>query len=463
MTDDRERRFWRKYYAKLKSYNIPPKAFIWHRKAVERYVAAFPGRRLATHCPEMVQDYLEKLGRDFRIRDFQYVQSVKALEVVFCELVKPQWAGTYPWKEWADRARDLAPTHATLAAAMRFQADDAGVRLDPATLPGVVARAYARHPRVIFRMATAIRRRGYSIRTENSYLAWLARFILFHGGVDPDGYDDTHLRAYLEHLVLRRNVSASTQAQALNALVFYFRQVLGCEVEVADFVRSRKPRRIPVVLSRDEVRMLLEHIDAPAWRLMAELLYGSGLRLMEVVRLRVLDLDFEHGLIHVREAKGGKDRVVPMPRRLVGRLREQIGQVGRVHEADCKAGFGEVYLPHALARKYPGAARDIRWQYLFPSSRLSTDPRSGRVRRHHVHESGLQKKIRDAARRAGLLKRVSCHTLRHSFATHLLESGTDIRTIQTLLGHADVNTTMIYTHVLNRPGLAAGSTLDALG
>ena len=463
MDTDRERRFWRKYFEKLKTYGFPPTAFSWYRRAVERYVVSHEGKRVATHCPEMVQDYLEKLGSQTRVREFSFVQTVQALQVLFEDMVQAPWAGSFPWSEWIERARGLEARHPTVARDARLDADSVDLSINPETLSGVVAEAHRRHPDVIRKMITAIRLKNYSIRTENSYLEWLARFMLFHSRVAPENYNESHIQAFLEDLVLRRNVSVSTQQLALNALVFHFRHVLGREqIHLDRFARSKKPRRIPTVLSRDEVRRLLAAIDSPTWRLMAELLYGCGLRLMEVIRLRILDLDFEHRLIHIRHAKGNKDRVVPLPQRLVQPLQAQVEQVARLHAEDLAGGFGEVYLPDALSRKYPNAARELRWQYLFPSARLSADPRSGAVRRHHVHENGLQKQIRRAAFAIGINKRVTCHTLRHSFATHLLASGTDIRTVQELLGHADVNTTMIYTHVLNRPGVTVASPLDAL-
>ncbi|HSH42432.1 MAG TPA: integron integrase, partial [Arenicellales bacterium] len=229
-----------------------------------------------------------------------------------------------------------------------------------------------------------------------------------------------------------------------------------------EFAHSRKPRRLPVVLSRDEVRRLFEHITNPTHRLMAAILYGCGLRLMECLRLRVLDIDTGYAQILVRDAKGKKDRVAPIPKRLSGDLERQLDKVRKLHAEDLEQGYGRVYIPEALARKYPNAETELRWQFVFPSARLATDPRSGVARRHHVHETGLQKQIKRAADRAGIRKKVSCHALRHSFATHLLESGYDIRTVQELLGHADVSTTMVYTHVLNRPGISVISPLDSL-
>jgi integron integrase len=266
--------------------------------------------------------------------------------------------------------------------------------------------------------------------------------------------------AFLEYLALGRKVAASTQNLALNALVFLFDQVLKKPLgDLGDFARAKRPRRLPVVLTRQEVELLLSTLSG-IHQLKAGLLYGSGLRLMECLRLRVQDVDFGYRQIVVRNAKGGKDRIVPLPQRFSDPLNLHLEQRKTLHQDDLEKGFGEVYLPDALSRKYPNAAREWAWQYVFHSSKLSVDPRSGETRRHHAHESGLQKAVKKAARQVGIPKRVSCHCLRHSFATHLLEAGYDIRMVQELLGHADVSTTMIYTHVLNTPGVSVRSPAD---
>ena len=300
------------------------------------------------------------------------------------------------------------------------------------------------------------------MRTEQTYEHWVLRFIIFHRGKEVAALDPGDVAAYLDFLALDRNVSASTQNIALNALVFLFREVWGREeLDFGEFARARRPQRLPTVLASAEVAALMGCLEGTQ-RLMVGLMYGTGMRLMECCRLRVQDIDFAYKQVLVRNAKGGKDRVVPLPARAMEPLRGHLARVKALHEEDLKQGLGEVYLPDALARKMPHAARNWSWQHVFPSGKVSTDPRSGAVRRHHVHESGLQKAVKRAASQAGLTKRVSTHTMRHSFATHLLESGYDIRTVQELLGHADVSTTMIYTHVLNRGGQGVLSPLDRL-
>ncbi|MES1951993.1 integron integrase [Salinisphaera sp. S4-8] len=269
------------------------------------------------------------------------------------------------------------------------------------------------------------------------------------------------IEAFLTHLAVERHVSAATQNQALNAILFLYRSVLEIDMPwMTDVVRAKHNRRIPVVLSVQEVKRVLAHLSGIN-ELMASLLYGSGLRLMEAVRLRVKDVDFDYRQIVVRDGKGAKDRVTPLPERTVAPLKAQIEHVKTLHEQDLEAGYGEVYLPNALATKYPNAARELAWQYVFASEQLSRDPRADTTRRHHINEKGLQRAVKDAVRAAQVHKKASCHTFRHSFATHLLERGTDIRTVQALLGHKDVRTTMIYTHVLKRGGHGVVSPLDA--
>jgi integron integrase len=315
-------------------------------------------------------------------------------------------------------------------------------------------------PKLLDQVRDAIRRKHFSLRTERIYCDWIRRFILYHRKRHPQEMGETEITEFLTHLARNGLVAASTQNQALSALLFLYREVLQREIGWLDKVeRAKRPSRLPVVLTRDEARRVFLNLHG-RHRLMAGLLYGSGLRLMECVRLRVKDVDFGYLRITVREGKGGKDRVTMLPVNLAKALERELGKVRAQHEEDLERGFGQVHLPNALARKYPQAAREWGWQYVFPSSRLSIDPRTGQKRRHHTDESVLQTAVKKAVRAAGITKAATCHTFRHSFATHLLENGYDIRTVQELLGHKDVSTTMVYTHVLNKPGLGVKSPLD---
>jgi integron integrase len=315
-------------------------------------------------------------------------------------------------------------------------------------------------PRLLDQVREAARLRHFSIRTEQAYVGWVRRFVLFHGTRHPREMGAEEIRSFLSHLATERDVAASTQNQALAALLFLYRGVLKKPLsEIDDIERARKSTHLPVVLSRAEVRAVLAELDGTT-ALIGGLLYGSGLRLLEALRLRIKDLDFEMHALHVRQGKGDKDRITVIPVSLRPALELHLERVRQFHRRDLAAGHGAVYLPDALARKYPSAERSWEWQYAFPASRLGVDPRSGIVRRHHLSPSVMQKSISRAVRGAGIRKRATCHTLRHSFATHLLEDGYDIRTVQELLGHRDVRTTMIYTHVLNRGGRAVLSPLD---
>jgi integron integrase len=313
---------------------------------------------------------------------------------------------------------------------------------------------------LIGQMQASLRSRHYSRHTEYTYCQWVRRFVRYHGLRHPAEMAEPEINAFLTHLAVTERVSASTQTQALSALLYLYRQVLGRQVgELGELVRARKSRRLPVVLTRDEVRALLAELEGEPW-LMASLMYGCGLRLMECLRLRVQDVDFTRGEIRVRDGKGGKDRVTMLPRALAPALTVQLGRAKAVHRRDVDEGWGRIELPAALARKYPSAATDWRWQWVFPQQKRWQDPRTGQQGRHHVHPTSVQRAVKVAVHHAGITKHATCHTLRHSFATHLLESGYDIRTIQELLGHKELSTTMIYTHVLNRGGLGVRSPID---
>jgi len=315
-------------------------------------------------------------------------------------------------------------------------------------------------PKLLEQVRDVIRCKHYSIRTEQAYIDWIKRFIIYHGKRHPGEMAEEEVAEFLTHLARDLNVAASTQNQAPSALLFLYKEVLKQEIGWLEKVqRAKKPPKLPVVLSRGEVKQIFGHLHGVP-KLMAGLLYGSGLRLMECVRLRIKDIDFELAQITVRDAKGGKDRITMLPLNVSEPLRRHLLRVKAQHEQDLEDGFGSVHLPFALARKTPKAAREWPWQYAFPSSRLSVDPRNGEKRRHHIAEGLLQSALKRAVDAAGIVERANCYSLRHSFATHLLTKGYDIRTVQELLGHKDVSTTMIYTHVLNRPGIGVKSPLD---
>lgn len=307
---------------------------------------------------------------------------------------------------------------------------------------------------------TEIRRRNYSYRTEKAYTKWVIRFVKFHKLRHPKEMAEEEIVEYLNYLAEERAVAASTQNQALCAILFMYEHVLGIPLQkFENFKRAQKPKKLPIVLSQQEARRILERMEGTA-RLMAELLYGAGLRVSECLRLRCLDIDFDYNQIQVRSGKGKKDRITIMPQASKNKLRQQMEKVKVLHEKDLARGYGQTLLPKALARKYPNADKKLKWQYLFPSPRRSKDPRSGLVHRYHLSDSTLQRKVKRAVEESGVEKHASCHTFRHSFATHLLENGYDIRTVQELLGHKHLNTTMIYTHVIKNKGSVVKSPMD---
>jgi integron integrase len=463
MDDSLGARFWDKYIAISKRYKVRDTALRWYVRHAENYLKAHEGLALAEHTAAHVGRFLRDKGRDPNLLRWQFLQIVQALEILFVEMADLDWPKDYPWQEWVTTADTLPDDHATLDRAYHplSAGEDSTASGEEAAGERLAVRIGQRFPHHVEAMKTQIRVRQYSARTEKTYLGWFCRYIAFHEMQDPATLDESHIAKFIEYLVTRRNLAAATQGQALNALIFFYRGVLDREIsDRIEYVRSRRQRRLPVVLTPQEVGRLLDELSGPTHRLMASLLYGCGLRLMECTRLRVLDVDFGYRQILVRDTKGRKDRVVPIPDACAPALEAQIETVRSLHGEDTARGFGQVFLPPALTRKYPQAQSEFRWQYVFPAARVAADPRTGEIRRHHIHESSLQRQIKKAAAGAGIDKKVNCHALRHSFATHLLENGYDIRTVQELLGHANVATTMIYTHVLNRPGVTVRSPLD---
>ena len=320
--------------------------------------------------------------------------------------------------------------------------------------------AQPQQPRLLDRARQSMRLRHFSLKTEKSYVYYIRDFILFHQKRHPSEMGVNEIRAYLAHLATERQVAASTQNVALSALLFLYKHVLEIELPYIDNIeRANRPKRLPVVFTRTEVKQVLSQLDGMNY-LIVSLLYGSGMRLMEGLRLRVKDLDFEYRQITVRDGKGNQDRVTMLPTATIEPLKLQLQKTQQIHQQDLAMGYGAVELPNALAQKYPNAEREWKWQFVFPSWKRSVDPRSQQIRRHHIYEQSVQRAVRKAVQSAEIHKHGSCHTFRHSFATHLLENGYDIRTVQELLGHKDVKTTMIYTHVLNQGGRGVRSPLD---
>jgi integron integrase len=420
---------------------------------VQAFINRYPGTRLQEQSTENLQVWLEGLGRNGQLTDWQYRQKVDALRLLFSHMLRAKWALEFDWDHWTMAEQPFEQDHPTVA--RTFEMIDKAVK-DPKNDLG------KSFPELYRKYLMVIRIPEYAINTEKSYLSWINRFLRFHQKTHPQDCAEPEVASFLEYLAVQRKVAGATQAQALNAIVFFFAKVLEKPLgEIGPFKRPKKPKRIPTVLNPGEIQSLFSQLHG-MHSLMIRLMYGTGMRVMECVRLRILDLDFSYRQIVVRESKGKKDRVVPMPDVLLNQLQKQVKWVEQIHRKDIEAGFGTVFLPEALARKYPNAERELRWQYLFPASRLAQNPRTGIMHRHHIHESAIQKAVKQAATKANILKRVTSHTMRHSFATHLLETGSDIRTVQELLGHANVETTMIYTHVVKRGGTGTQSPLDRL-
>lgn len=475
-----QRGVWDRFVALASSRKLTQNQIQWHLRRAEQFLRAVSGKPPSELGPDDVSGHLRSLFESGRLAGWQLRQVVDAIAMLVEAAGATRRFDDFGWADWRTKAREFeraeqikchseasprqpSPRSARSANAPRpGRGRSSRLRPHAGTIGSDASTIRAAHREVFERLVSRIRQRGYSIRTEEAYGAWVSRFIGFCDGRALEKLSGADVVRFLDHLAAVRRVATSTQRQALSAIVFLYTHVLGRPLgDLEGYARAKRPRRLPVVLTREEVAKLLRALDG-THGLMARLLYGTGMRLMECVRLRVKDVDFEYQQIVIRNAKGAKDRVVPLPAVLSRPLAAQTEHVRALHAEDLDAGLGAVYLPDSLARTASSAHREWIWQFVFPSDRLSIDPHSQHVCRRHVHETSLQKHIRRAGVEAGLTKRVNTHALRHSFATHLLESGYDIRTVQELLGHADVSTTMVYTHVLNRGGPAVRSPMDVL-
>ena len=444
------------FLQRLETQAIRPAARDYYVRWAEAWINARGNRSADT-----TSAYFDALGRSTHLADWQFRQAVDAARILACEVLSLPWASAFDWQGLAAQAHQLEPDHRTHGReAIPVRALLPTPPSDPASpLPETGSEI----ERIVEALRRAIRLANLAYTTEQTYVHWnvrFTRFCLIKLKQTPQAAGTVAITAYLDYLALERQVSKSTQKQALNAIVFLTRKVFGIEEFAIEKPASATGgRRPPVVMTREEVREVLARLENP-WKLAAQIMYGSGLRLAECLRLRVKDLDFGQGTIAIHDGKGGKHRVVPLPRSLESALKEYLEKLRDRHLQDLVVGSGEVHLPESLSRKYPNAGREWCWQWLFPSATLCPHPRTGRISRYHVHDDSMARQFRDAVHKTGIAKRITTHSMRHSFATHLLESGTDIRTVQDLLGHASVETTMIYLHVMKRPGAGAPSPLD---
>jgi integron integrase len=447
-----ESALWEKFELCVRRHVKSPKVgeyYLFWARSLEK---AYPDKPLNKLGETEVRAYLDLLLQKGRYQAWQLEQANDAFRVLFHKSLVVAWAD--PWKI---RISEISEGDAAKLPEPSISSPQRTSFKDSSNFTSLELR----HPGVIERVRTVIRTLQYSYNTEKTYLEWICRYVNYLEMRHPGEAGAKEVKEYLEYLATRREVAGNTQRQALNALVFLYGKVLEKPLgDLGGYERPKKPQRLPVVFTLEEVDVVLNSIDGTLG-LMAGLLYGSGLRLNECIRLRVKDVDFARQQLVVR-GKGDKERVTVLSERYQQPLRDHLNRVKALHLADLNNGHGRVYLPPALARKYPNSNQEWGWQYVFPAQKLSVDPRGGLARRHHIDESCLQKTVKKAILSNGLTRQAGCHTMRHSFATHLLEAGYDIRTVQELLGHADVSTTMIYTHVLNRPGIAVKSPADRL-
>jgi integron integrase len=453
---DKQKHFWNKYLTYLSDADIKPGLFTWYVRHCETFIRTQRDTRLRQHTSDSVNRYLSSLINSGNKPAWQKQQAIHAIQILFQSIHAPLY-GQIDWLHWRSSCRDMSADH------------DTNYRNNHPVKPVIPDRAPELNTEQLTLIASAekqlriaFRRNNNSIRTEKTYLHWIMQFLRYTGFHGFEEVNQESVIRFLEHLAINRNVAPKTQSIALNAISYFFKNILQHEIgDISRFVRARAREKLPVILTRDEVRQVLRELTGTQ-QLVVALLYGAGLRIMEAVRLRVQDIDFGYQQIIVRESKGNKERAIPLPTRLTQRLRQHLAEIKKIHEQDINNGHGEVFMPQGLLKKYGKSGKQWVWQYVFPSQKLSVDPRSSMIRRHHVDESTIQKTIRATSRKLEIPKRVSCHTFRHSYATHLLEQGTDIRRIQALLGHADVSTTMVYTHLANFANGKTSSPLDDL-
>ena len=438
-------RFWVRYRDTLIECNIPESQVDEYVKWAEDFARSIKGKPLRERTISDIKNFISKLKKQKNINEDQVNLARKAIYILYYKHLKIALFSKREVKDGSE-ANDQRQVNNEYSGHNDF------------ALRKEVEKTYCK---LIEQIKKEIRYRHYSIRTEYTYIDWIVRYLSFSNGVSPEKLNAGDIRKYLDYLATTRNVAASTQNLALNAIVFLYTQVLKQEPgDFSDFYRAKRPKKLPVVLTKDEIDLLFEHLDGDMLLMADGILYGAGLRIMECIRLRIKDIDFAQNSIVVRNGKGNKDRLTMLPKKYREQLREKIENSKKLFIEDLKNGSDGVYLWPGYERKNPGAKKDWIWQYVFPASNLSVDPRSNRVRRHHIDQSTLRKALKNAVRAAELSKEVTPHTLRHCFATHLLENGVDIRTVQELLGHADLETTTIYTHVLNRPGIPVLSPVD---
>jgi integron integrase len=450
--DEREKRFWNNYLALLSEHEINPSVYEWYVRHCERFIRHYSDCRLKDHTAKTVSPYLSELLANQKSLWWQKRQCIDAIRLLFLSIRAPL-CRQIDWEYFKMSCKELEVDHPTLARnnlpLRKHHDNDVDMR-------------GGEHSDEVERLIRVVRANGYSIRTEQTYTHWLNRFLRFCKNARSGSIDNQSVIAYLSYLSAERSVAPATQSLALNAISFYFKSVLNQELgNLSDFVKAKRREKLPVVLSTEEVSAMLGALSGVQLALVS-LLYGCGLRLMEAVRLRVQDIDFSYQQVIIRNGKGNKERVVPLPVKLVEPLKAHLSRIKTQHSEDLDLGYGSVYMPAELVKKYGKSDKQWVWQYLFPSIKLSVDPRSNKVRRHHLSERSLQRLVTDTARKLEIAKRVTCHVFRHSFATHQLERGMDIRTLQQLLGHADVSTTMIYTHTANFSKGKTSSPLDFL-